>query len=115
MMLRDAIAAAPAELCTAEEALLLTHLILSHHGMLEFGAPVRPLTLEAEILHYADDASAKTASLNEAFGSNELFPGGARVSTRRVWQADNRWLVRIRPDFGRGADGPEQALEAPAD
>ena len=105
MMLREALASAPTPLCTDDEALVLTHLILSHHGKLELGSPVRPLTLEAEILHYADDSSAKTASLGDAFASRELFPGGSRVSTRRVWQADNRFLVNIRPDFGRVGGG----------
>ena len=30
------------------------HLILSHHGQKEWGSPVIPYTLEAQILHYAD-------------------------------------------------------------
>ena len=42
---------------------LLQHLIASHHGRQEFGAAVAPMTLEAEILHYADNASAKSASM----------------------------------------------------
>jgi 3'-5' exoribonuclease len=32
----------------------LTHLILSHHGSPELGSPVKPLTIEASILHHAD-------------------------------------------------------------
>lgn len=110
-MLRSRIAEQAVPPCTPDEQLLLEHLILSHHGQLEFGAPVRPLTLEAEILHFADDASAKTTSISEAYQSTELFPGDARTSTRRVWQLDNRWLVRLAPDFGRGemADNEEAA------
>ena len=108
MMLREALAAAPARVCTDDEELILTHLILAHHGKLEFGSPVRPLTLESEILHYADDASAKTACLAEAFAMPEFFPGDQRVATRRVWQADNRWLVKIRPDFGRENETADQ-------
>jgi 3'-5' exoribonuclease len=71
MMLREAMAAQPEPDCTAEEAMLIEHLILSHHGRLEYGSPVRPMTLEAEILHFADDASAKTAAINEAYESPE--------------------------------------------
>ena len=104
-MFRERVAAQPTPPCTPEEQLLIEHLILSHHGQLEFGSPVRPLTLEAEILHYADDASAKTASINEAYASPELFPGDARTSTKKVWQFDNRWLVRLAPDFGRDEGG----------
>lgn len=102
IMLREAIQRASAPPCTADEQLLIEHLILSHHGQLEFGSPVRPLTLEAEILHFADDASAKTASIKEAYDSADLFPGDTRVSSRRVWQLDNRWLVKLPADFGRG-------------
>lgn len=43
----------------SELALRLKHLILSHQGQLEFASPVVPKTLEAIILHYADDLDAK--------------------------------------------------------
>jgi 3'-5' exoribonuclease len=105
LMLREAIQRAPEPPCTPDEQLLIEHLILSHHGQLEFGSPVRPATLEAEILHFADDASAKTASISEAYASSELFPGDARVSSRRIWQLDNRWLVKLPVDFGRNGEG----------
>ncbi len=105
MMFREALAAAAEPPCTEAEAQLIEHMILSHHGRLEYGSPVRPLTLEAEILHFADDASAKTASFNEAYGSTELFPDDeSRLSRRRVWQLDNRWLFRHGADFGRDQD-----------
>lgn len=40
-------------------AMLLTHMLLSHHGQLDWGAPVRPATAEAIALHYADNLDAK--------------------------------------------------------
>jgi len=40
-------------------ALQLKHLILSHQGQLEFASPVVPQTIEAIILHYADEMDAK--------------------------------------------------------
>lgn len=40
-------------------AMELRHLILSHHGVLEFGSPKRPKTLEAMIVHHIDDLDAK--------------------------------------------------------
>ena len=101
LMLRDALHRAAAPPCTPDEQMLLEHFILSHHGVLEYGAAVRPLTLEAEILHFADDASAKTASISEAYASTELFPEGARVSTKKVWQLDNRWMMKMPAGFGR--------------
>ncbi|MGH7592589.1 MAG: 3'-5' exoribonuclease YhaM family protein [Gemmatimonadales bacterium] len=101
IMLQQAIAGAPARPCTSDEQMILEHYILSHHGQLEFGAPVKPLTLEAEILHFADDASAKTASISDAYASKELFPEGSRVSTKRIWSLDNRWMFKARLGFGR--------------
>lgn len=43
----------------------LRHLILSHHGMLEFGSPKRPKTVEAVILHQIDDMDAKVNAFRE--------------------------------------------------
>ena len=47
----------------AGQALLLKHLILSHHGEAEFGAVKLPMTREAFVLHFADDLDAKMNSL----------------------------------------------------
>lgn len=40
----------------------LGHLILSHQGELEWGSPVRPVTLEALILHYVDNLDSKVGT-----------------------------------------------------
>ena len=48
-------------------ALHLEHLILSHHGEPEYGAPRVPLSPEAFALHYADNLDAKLAQCREAF------------------------------------------------
>ena len=37
------------------------HKILSHHGRREWGSPVIPLTLPANVLHFADSMSARLA------------------------------------------------------
>lgn len=39
--------------------LLIKHMILSHHGKLEWGSPVRPKTPEAIALHYIENTDAK--------------------------------------------------------
>jgi 3'-5' exoribonuclease len=104
LMLQQAISRAASQPCTPEEQLLLEHFILSHHGHLEFGAAVKPLTLEAEILHFADDASAKTASINEAYALKENFPSGDGVSAKKIWQLDGRWMYRAKMDFGRNGE-----------
>lgn len=46
-------------------SLILQHLMVSHHGEYEFGAPKRPKTLEAFALHYADDLDAKMNHLTK--------------------------------------------------
>lgn len=60
-----------------EEALILKHLILSHHGEAEFGAVKLPVTREAFVLHFADDLDAKMNSLSrilsEEGGAEELW------------------------------------------
>ncbi|MDI9571188.1 MAG: HD domain-containing protein [Pseudomonadota bacterium] len=43
----------------AQLAMELRHVLLSHHGALEFGAPKRPKTVEALLVHYVDDLDAK--------------------------------------------------------
>lgn len=85
-------------LCTATERDILIHLVLSHHGRLEFGSPVLPQTLEAEIIHWADNASAKTASVAQVLADPASFPEGP-VSSRQ-WQLEGRRLVRVESDWG---------------
>lgn len=50
----------------SEQALLLRHLILSHHGQLEYGSPVRPMVMEAEILNYVDNIDARMNMFDKA-------------------------------------------------
>ncbi len=47
-----------------ELAFKIRHLILSHQGELEMGSPVVPQTLEAIILHYADEMDAKAGAFS---------------------------------------------------
>lgn len=49
----------------SEIGLLLKHMILSHHGSLEFGSPVKPATAEALALHHIENLDAK---LNHLYG-----------------------------------------------
>jgi 3'-5' exoribonuclease len=87
--------------CTEQELDILQHLVLSHHGVLEFGAPVRPATLEAEIVHFADNASAKTASFNEALDDASNFRRDELVSQKGLWELDRRRAYRGKSDWGR--------------
>lgn len=93
----------PTPPCSDTERLVLTHLILSHHGRLEWGSPVQPMTLEAEVLHWADNASAKTASVAAALGNDEYFPDGPVSSAIR--HLEGRRLYRDGAVGGGSADG----------
>ncbi len=44
----------------------LEHLVLSHHGELEFGSPVLPMTPEAFALAFIDNLDSKLAQLRQA-------------------------------------------------
>lgn len=44
-------------------ALVLKHMIVSHHGTRDFGSPEPPKTLEAIILYYLDDLDAKVTAV----------------------------------------------------
>lgn len=50
-----------------EKLTVLTHMILSHHGKLEFGSPKVPMTSEAYILHLLDDMDSKTELLRTTY------------------------------------------------
>ncbi len=49
---------------TTEKALLVKHVILAHHGELEYGSPKRPKVLEAHIVHEIDDLDSKIQSIS---------------------------------------------------
>ena len=67
LMLDERLATLPVgDQLTGEQRLELHHFIQSHHGIPEYGAAVRPMTLEAEILHFADNTSAKGNDFTEA-------------------------------------------------
>lgn len=57
-----------------ETAIILKHCILSHHGQPEWGSPVEPMMMEAEILHYLDNISAKTDMFSRE--TERIAPGG---------------------------------------
>lgn len=60
------------ELKMSEEKLsVITHMILAHHGELEFGSPKVPATAEAYVLHSLDDLDAKMECLKGILSSSE--------------------------------------------
>ena len=68
-------------------AMLLEHMVLSHHGEPEFGAAVRPMFIEAELLSELDLMDSRVFEMREALESTNPndFSG-------RLWAMDNRKL-----------------------
>ena len=54
-----------------ELRILVEHLVLSHHGRLEFGSPKLPMIPEAVLLHYLDDLDAKMHLMRSEFERQE--------------------------------------------
>ncbi len=65
-----------------ETALLLKHMIVSHHGSRELGSPEPPKTLEAVLLNYLDDIDAKINGIREFMDNQD---------------ADAHWTAYHRP------------------
>jgi 3'-5' exoribonuclease len=61
---------------------LLRHIILAHHGTLEFGSPVTPQCIEAYIVHYADALDATNEQILRADNGNDW--------TDKLWTLNNR-------------------------
>lgn len=68
-----------------ENIIVLKHMILSHHGKMEYGSPVLPLTKEALILSMIDDLDAKIVISNKAL---EVTNKGEY--TQKIFALDNR-------------------------
>jgi len=80
------IAQVAAELGTPEEkSLLLQHMVLSHHGEPEFGAAVRPMFAEAELLSYIDLVDSRMEIYAETLPA---VPAGSFSS--RIFALDKR-------------------------
>lgn len=89
-----------------ELALRLKHMIVSHHGSLEFGSPKLPMTPEALFLHHIDNLDAKIHAITK-----ELEDHPHRDSTWTPYQ--NSLNRRLFKGAGAKALGyPDQDSEA---
>lgn len=106
---------------------LVEHMILSHHGQLEFGSPKVPLFPEALLLHYLDDLDAKMEcmrALIENDRQEESDWTGYSSSLERVVLKKLKYLAEgreeeIEPSPARAARpvadaAPAQAQAEPA-
>lgn len=82
-----------------ELALLLKHMLLSHHGQYEYGSPKRPKTIEATILNYLDDMDSKI--------------NGIRAHIAKESASTSRWTAhhRLYDRYFFKSNGMEDMLE----
>ncbi len=97
----DQIASFPAKLRT-----LVEHLIISHHGELEFGSPKIPLFPEAMLLHHLDNLDSKmnamrTVLKRDVHSTAEFTPWVA--SLERALLRKDRYLSAESPETGSSA------------
>jgi 3'-5' exoribonuclease len=106
-MLNDKAARVPdltGEAMPRELLLRLKHMILSHHGTLEFGSPRLPMTPEAIALHHLDNLDAKIHSFTRDIREDP--------NTASAWTPFNPALQR-RLFKGAPPGGGAEALYSP--
>ena len=79
-----------------DTAMLLEHMLISHHGEPEFGAATRPLFLEAEILSELDSLDANIYEIESCL---------ADVSPREF--SNRQWALHDRKFYNHGRRAPE--------
>jgi len=93
-----------------ELRLRVVHAILSHHGRLEHGSPVVPSTLEAIVLHYADNLDGDARG---AIDQMARMPVDGGAFTDRSMMHDTR-IYRGSADWPEGSDANEGSAGQPS-
>jgi 3'-5' exoribonuclease len=83
---------------------LVLHMILSHHGKLEFGSPKLPMIPEALVLNFLDDLDAKMQAVSSEFDKSAKEGKGPNELTNKVWALDNRQLLNTKRWLGVDKD-----------
>jgi 3'-5' exoribonuclease len=76
-----------------EKAILLKHMIISHHGNREFGSPEPPKTLEAVLLNYIDEMDSKINCIRDyitAEDTKESWTGYHRLLERHFYRGNTK-------------------------
>ena len=63
----------------ADEVQRIVHIVLSHHGQKEWGSPVLPCSQEAMLVHFLDNLSAKSDTIEGSANMEYVGPLGTRV------------------------------------
>jgi 3'-5' exoribonuclease len=101
---------------------LLEHMILSHHGRLEFGSPKLPQFPEALLLHYLDDMDSKMECMRALVEKDRQIDGTytgycgplERSVLKKAWYLDGPAAgATPAPAPAAAAAGPAGAAPAP--
>jgi 3'-5' exoribonuclease len=92
-----------------ELAMLVKHIILSHHGEYEYGSPKRPKIQEAIVINYLDDLCAKLNNFQSTLKKENVAAGEWTGFSKM----HDRYLYR-QTATAASADGPEESGEVRA-
>lgn len=87
---------------------LVLHMILSHHGKLEFGSPKLPMIPEALVLNFIDDLDAKMQAVSAEFDRSAREGKAPGEMTNKVWALDNRQLLNTKRWLNEGTPSQEK-------
>ena len=95
---------------------LVEHMILSHHGHLEFGSPKLPQFPEALLLHYLDDMDSKMECMRALISNDRqvegCFTSFSTVLERPALKLDRYWEDAPGPKPAAPAQAPQPAQAA---
>ncbi|MGO8759622.1 MAG: 3'-5' exoribonuclease YhaM family protein [Terracidiphilus sp.] len=75
---------------------LVLHMVLAHHGKLEFGSPKLPMIPEALVLNFLDDLDAKMQAMASEFEKSAREGRAPDELTGKVWALDQRQLLNTK-------------------
>ncbi|HRP36911.1 MAG TPA: HD domain-containing protein, partial [Candidatus Dojkabacteria bacterium] len=82
-----------------EQLMLLKHIILSHHGSLEFGSPVLPSTIEAAIVSELDSSSSQVRIFQKVVrkskNRDDNFSDWDNILRTKVYQSKQNDELRL--------------------
>lgn len=93
-----------------QKAMLLKHLLLSHHGQYEYGSPKRPKTLEAVVLNFVDDMDAKINGISLHIKREQQNPS-AWTSYHRLF---DRYFYAPADEMDTGIEQTQMAVSESA-
>jgi 3'-5' exoribonuclease len=94
---------------------LIEHMIISHHGELEFGSPKVPAFAEALLLHHLDNLDSKMNAMRNALKRDHVATGeftGYIPSLERVLLRKEQYLATAEPRSQEPKSPPQPHPEA---